>query len=196
MMHTLSLSFFVSLMENPECGCQESDCQDHPGLVSLDVTKKNRHGYAKDITTDSQQGGVNGSAQGIEKQEFGGLNPAGAEHYEADGSNSIEKAESDDEQAVILFEELLDLGDLGFPGSPFLQQRSALEASQGKIEEIGGQTSGESHKNDLRQLEISPVSHKPPQNKYYLPLEEASYKHCQITVGFNVGNKIHTHTLL
>jgi hypothetical protein len=104
MMHTFSLSLFVSLVENPECGCQESDCQDHPGLVSLDVTKKNRHGYAKDITTDSQQGGVNGSAEGIEKEEFGGLNPAGTEHYEADGSNSIEKTESDDEQTVVAFE--------------------------------------------------------------------------------------------
>ena len=196
MMHTLSLSLFMSLVEKPECGGQESDCQDHPGLVSLDVTKENRHGYAKDIPTDSQQGGVDGSAESIEKQEFGGLNLAGAEHYEADGSNSIEKSESDDEQVVIFFEELLDPGDLGFPGSLFLQQRSALETSQGKIEEIGGQTSGESHKNDLRQLEISPVSHKPPQDKYYLPLEEASYKHCQITVGFNVGNNIHAHTLL
>ena len=152
----------MSLVEKPECGGQESNCQDHPGLVSLDVTKENGHGYAKDIPTDSQQGGVDGSAESVEKQEFAGLNLAGAENYETDGSNSIEKSESDDEQAVILFEELLDPGDLRFPGSPFLQQRSALETSQGKIEEIGGQTSGESQKKYQRQLEISPVSHKPP----------------------------------
>ena len=56
----------------------------------------------------------------------------------------------------------MDPGDLGLPGSPFFQERSALETSQGKVEEIGGQAAGQSHKNDQGQVEVSPVSHKTP----------------------------------
>ena len=95
---------FVSAVENPESGSQESDCHDRPGLVSLDVSKQDRQGYAENIAADSQQSSINESTDGVQKQKFGHVDVAAAEHYQADGSDSVEKTESDDEQIVVTFE--------------------------------------------------------------------------------------------
>ena len=100
----VSLPLFESPVQNPEGGSQQSDCHDRPGLISLNVVKQDRQGYAKDITTDSQQGGVNGSAEGVEKQEFAGFNLAGTEDDKADRPNSVKKAKSDDEQTIVHFQ--------------------------------------------------------------------------------------------